>query len=87
MQNFKSGYIEKRLSLTVLNAQKATFYAISEGLGIFSYLKHLSDLDRLRSVLGSFFVITQKHGIAAPKLKILSLTFSYLLTFDDIYLT
>ena len=38
VQNFKSGYIEKRLSLTVLNAQKATFYAISEDLGIFPIL-------------------------------------------------
>ena len=38
VQNFKSGYIEKRLSLTVLNAQKAMFYAISEDLGIFPIL-------------------------------------------------
>ena len=30
--------LKKRLSLTVLNAQKATFYAISEDLGIFPIL-------------------------------------------------
>ena len=88
---FQVAFLKKRLSFTVLNAQKATSYGIYKDLGIFSDFNLASDLGRSRSVLGSFLRSWRKYDPKTcthhPKLQILSLTFSDLFTFDDLHLT